>query len=725
MNFVNYPGWRLIISDNLSLHLFSCDENMARKLKIGISATTGILLLFILIAVPPLNGYYSSKPENEIFPVGSLHKSALEPWPRNINPLHALVVFTKFKGEAPGEILAPAWAKDLFNGQIGSVNDYFKQVSFGQYEISGEYLPRMYEMPLGIDYYSNSSLYCQDIIRMLDGDPEVNLAQYDNDGLDGKPNSGDDDGFVDYIILVPRTRPYDFIMEYATGVMDLSLKDTIITHHLSANGNNICVDSYSGCICTAQNRYQALGTIVAEIAHAYGAEDLMDKVYPGPDDDSAGVGYWCFLGQGALGWGGITGFPVGPCAYNRMLMNCIGVRNVNLVDIGGTRSNVSLKDVGSPDGKVYRIWIGIGEYFLIEYRNKGSGFFYDSQIPRSGLLIWHIQERESNSTEEVKLCDLECADGLYSDYGYPKGQFPDPEMGKDNLDFWAHDALYTSEYAGNPGDSTDVFDGVTYTAFGYNTNPSSRTNKSRLDSRVEIFNIRKSGEDMLFDCVIRSAYDLPKLPALPLVGLAFQKLKLPLGTPGQGKAVFLMNFGYDSKPEIMVSLTGDSLKAENILSLSRYETQRIIEQFLRSGLGRECGFSIVRKNITPGDFENTAKEYDINAGEIFLGATPRSIQKLTLVTEKSDLPFVAALNQNYPNPFNSETIIPYILSKYGSVTVEIYNSIGQKIQSIDQGYQNAGSHTLQLKADKLPSGLYFYRVRGSALSLTKKFMILR
>jgi M6 family metalloprotease-like protein len=696
---------------------------MARQL-IGISVITGILLLFILLAVPPLNGDYSSKPENEIFPVGSLNKPAMDIWPRKINPLRALVVFTKFKGESPGDTLAPSWAKELFNGQIGSVNDYYKQVSFGQYVVKGDYLPKMYEMPQDTTYYRTSFLYCQDIIRMLDEDPTVNLAQYDNDGIDGKPNSGDDDGFVDYIILIPHTRPYNFIMQFATGVMNLMLKDTYTTHRPSANGDFIRVDSYSGCISTASNRYEALGTIVAEIGHAYGGEDLMDKVYPRPEDDSAGVGYWCFLGHGAIGWGG-TGIPVGPCAYNRMMMNCVGVRNVNLVDIGGTRSDVRIKDVGNPEGKVYRIRINSEESFLIEYRNKNGSFYYDSQLPKSGLLIWHIQERESNATEEVKLCDLECADGLWSDKGYPKGDYPDPERGKDNLDFWAHDAQFTFKYNGNLGDSTDVFDGVNYTAFGYNTNPSSRTNYGRTDSGVEIFNIRKSGEDMLFDCVITTSYELPKIPTLPLVGLAFQKSKLSFETSGQGKAVFLMNFGLNSNPELLVSVTDDSLRADDVLSVSRIELRRIVEQFLRSGMDKESGFSIVRKNVTPDEFENTAKEYDLNSGKLFNGSVPRYIQKLSLVAEKNTLPFVVALNQNYPNPFNSETIIPYILSKNGSVTVEIYNSIGQKIQSLDQGNQNAGSHVLQVKADKLSIGIYFYRIRGSALSLTKRFMIIR
>ncbi len=165
-----------------------------------------ITALLVMTAVSPLSGDYSVKPDNEILPIGQVHKTATgaaaAAWPRNINPLHVLVVFTKFKGETPGDELAPPWAKDLFNGQLGSVNDYFKQVSFGQYKVSGEYLPKMYEMPEDTTYYHTSDIFCRDIVRILDEDATVNLAKYDNEGLDGKPNSGDDDGFVDYIIIM-------------------------------------------------------------------------------------------------------------------------------------------------------------------------------------------------------------------------------------------------------------------------------------------------------------------------------------------------------------------------------------------------------------------------------------------------------------------------------------------------------------------------------------------
>jgi len=670
-----------------------------------------------------LIGEYSINPDSEIIPVGQA-KTANIYWPRNIIPLHILVVFTKFKGESPGETLAPTWAKDLFNGLHGSVNDYFQQVSFGQYNISGAYLPKLYELPADTTYYSSIDIYCHDVVRMLDEDSSVNLAQYDNDGVDGIPNSGDDDGYIDFLILIPRTRPYDFIMQLATGVMCLSLKDTYYTHQKRSGGDYIKVDSYSGCVATAINKQQALGTIIGEISHAFGTIDLMDKSYSTPEDDSAGAGLWCILGHGALGWTG-TGLPVGPCAYNRMLMNCIGVNNSNLVDLHGFFQNLRIKDSGAPDGQIYRMFISDNEYFLIEYRKNNGSLAYDNQLPKSGILIWHILEGESNDTENKKMCDLECADGLYTDAGYPLGKIPNPLKGKDNLDFWAHYTNYASEHYGNLGDSTDVFDGVKYTSFGSATNPNSNSNSNRKTG-IEIYNIRKSGNDMMFDCMV--SYIPVMQPAqAPLIGLAFQRSTgyNKNSVFSSEKSVYLMNFGLSYRPDMLVTITNDTLKVQDITSLSTYETIKIIQDSMLENENNLVGTSISKNTVSLGEFEKAVKPFGINMNGINGGKTPRWIQKVNLTVERGITPFVITLGQNFPNPFNSDTVIPYILSKDGPTILEVFNILGQKVITLDKGYQEAGSHTIQLKADTLPTGLYFYRIRGSALSLTRKLLIIR
>ena len=69
--------------------------------------------------------------------------------------------------------------------------------------------------------------------------------------------------------------------------------------------------------------------------------------------------------------------------------------------------------------KILKIPIHQEEYYLIEYR-RSDGSFYNRNIPRDGLLIWHIDERADNDQERHKRVDLVCADGLFADKGFPR-----------------------------------------------------------------------------------------------------------------------------------------------------------------------------------------------------------------------------------------------------------------------------------------------------------------
>ncbi len=649
-------------------------------------------------------------------------KTASLNWPRNTDPLRALIVFTRFKGEAPGDSLAPAWAKTLFDGSIGSVNDYFNTVSFGTIRVIGTYLPKIYEMPYDINHYAKSEIYAQDILKMLAADPSFRFADYDNDGPDGIPNSGDDDGYVDYLVLMPRSRPYDFILKLATGVMTLPLPSDFVTQEKRPFGLPVIVDKYSGSLAVAATRAQAVTILTAEIAHVFGGVDLMDKEYVDPENDSAGAGNWDVLAWGANGWGN-SGIPAGPCAYNRMLMNCVGPLNSNLVDIYGSAKGLRLREAGNPRGYIYRIMISAEEYFLIEHRSNSGSFYYDYGIPQSGILIWHINERESNSTERKKLCDLECADGKFRDFGFPKGLKPDPLNGSDNLDFWAHDAEYCSLHYGNLGDATDVFDGTTYTSFNTITNPNSFSDATGTQTGIAIFNIHREGEEMVFDC---SAAFSPAvlLPRLPIVGMGYQRSKsrTPQVQTTQ-KAVYLAARKTTSQPELMVAVSGDSLYTLNVSEKSRLDVQRSIDSFLLAGIDLK-GVQVVREPVTGVEFEQVLGE----TGERALKTTAdsfRMVQKLSVRRASGSLPFVMEVRQNYPNPFNGETTIPYILSEPGRVRLEVFDVLGRKVAEHDEGYLGTGYHTARFSSDRLASGVYFYRIGGVTVSGTKRFVIVK
>jgi len=56
------------------------------------------------------------------------------------------------------------------------------------------------------------------------------------------------------------------------------------------------------------------------------------------------------------------------------------------------------------------------------------------------------------------------------------------------------------------------------------------------------------------------------------------------------------------------------------------------------------------------------------------------------------------LAQNYPNPFNPVTNITYSIIKPAQVTLEIYNMLGEKVETLVNKYQNPGSFNIKFNA---------------------------
>ena len=84
-----------------------------------------------------------------------------------------------------------------------------------------------------------------------------------------------------------------------------------------------------------------------------------------------------------------------------------------------------------------------------------------------------------------------------------------------------------------------------------------------------------------------------------------------------------------------------------------------------------------------------------------------------------------SLNQNYPNPFNPSTIIAYSIPQSANVTMLVYNSIGQTVRVLENGFKNAGNYTVSFNATELPSGVYFYRIDAGQFSQIRKMMLLK
>ena len=80
---------------------------------------------------------------------------------------------------------------------------------------------------------------------------------------------------------------------------------------------------------------------------------------------------------------------------------------------------------------------------------------------------------------------------------------------------------------------------------------------------------------------------------------------------------------------------------------------------------------------------------------------------------------------NYYNPFNAFTTIRYDLPVASEVTIDIYNILGRKVETLIQGEQPAGYHQVEWDAKNASSGMYFYRIQAGDYSEIKKMLVLK
>jgi hypothetical protein len=89
------------------------------------------------------------------------------------------------------------------------------------------------------------------------------------------------------------------------------------------------------------------------------------------------------------------------------------------------------------------------------------------------------------------------------------------------------------------------------------------------------------------------------------------------------------------------------------------------------------------------------------------------------------IPEEYALAQNYPNPFNPSTVIEYNLPRSGVVTLKLYNILGQEVQTLISGTQEAGRYTVRFDGAGFSTGVYFYRLQAADFTQVKKMMLVK
>lgn len=122
---------------------------------------------------------------------------------------------------------------------------------------------------------------------------------------------------------------------------------------------------------------------------------------------------------------------------------------------------------------------------------------------------------------------------------------------------------------------------------------------------------------------------------------------------------------------------------------------------------------------------------NLGPGTPFVLRDPAVTSFVVKVATDAALPERFALNQNYPNPFNPSTAISFDLPSPSSVTVRVFNVLGQGVATLaDQAGYPAGRHMLDFRADAFGSGIYFCRMDaigpdGVSRTFSMKMLLLK
>lgn len=300
--------------------------------------------------------------------------------------LNTLVILVSFP-DNKGKDNPATFDRLLFSTNAGTMNAYFKEVSFGKIDMGTEDLPskigwimapQPYSYYVGTGkgtgaYPKNSQKLLEDVVKIVDS--LIDFSKYDVNG----------DKKVDAILLV----------HAGPGAEFSGASSTQIWSHAWSARSPISVDGVTVSKYSIEPEYLTnpgditVGVFCHELGHAlFGLPDLYDT-----DNSSEGLGNWSLMAGGS--WNGSNGnYPAHMDPWCKTQCGFITPVNVLQDSLNFKIDNAEYNPVA------YRMWkngAGNKEYFLIENRQK-MGF--DAGLPNSGLCIFHVDNNQGGNTNE-------------------------------------------------------------------------------------------------------------------------------------------------------------------------------------------------------------------------------------------------------------------------------------------------------------------------------------
>jgi M6 family metalloprotease-like protein len=228
-------------------------------------------------------------------------------------------------------------------------------------------------------------------------------SQYDNDGPDGAPNSGDDDGIVDFVTFLQADRdgacpnsPHIWAHRFVIRAWNGGSPYVTRTPWVGHPGQFLKVDDYiiqsavGGTTACDGSSLMPIGTVAHETGHAFGLPDLYDTDLSNPEV-TQGIGEWGLMGSGNYAR------PYSPARYEAWSLFELGWVAVDTLFSG---EDVRLSPVASSDTVLYVPVSGTDEFYLLENRQAEESDTaqmnpaFGSRQKAPGLLVWHVDQSQ-------------------------------------------------------------------------------------------------------------------------------------------------------------------------------------------------------------------------------------------------------------------------------------------------------------------------------------------
>ena len=325
--------------------------------------------------------------------------------------LRSAVVLALFSDSPEPHVTHEDVQRALFDGPsaYGTVTAFYEEASGGRFSLVGQTFPwvrtslTMAEVVgdnYGLGDDAEMGAYLSEALQAAD--TLVDFGLFDNDGPDGVPNSGDDDGAVDAVAFefleIAASCGGPAIWPHRSRISGW-LDDPYVTDDPRTGGGAIVVNDYivQSVVDCGGVETQKATTIAHEMGHVLGLPDLYDRSQGLlPEERRWVVGCWSLMAAGAWGCGvdNREGWfrPTHMGAWERSRLGWI-TEITDVTDV--IEQEFTLSPILTSE-RILRIPLEsgadpeAGEYLLVEYRSQ-EGF--DLDLPAAGVLVYHIDPR--------------------------------------------------------------------------------------------------------------------------------------------------------------------------------------------------------------------------------------------------------------------------------------------------------------------------------------------